>query len=41
MAEKYMISIDHSTLGTNALLLDDGVRLIKRTYKHQEQIVNV
>lgn len=40
MAEKYIISIDQSTQGTKALLFDEKGRLIKRTDKSHEQIVN-
>ena len=40
MAEKYIISIDQSTQGTKALLFDQSGKLIKRTDKSHEQIVN-
>ena len=40
MAEKYIISIDQSTQGTKALLFDEKGRLIKRTDKSHEQIIN-
>mgnify|MGYP005752791937 CR=1 FL=1 len=40
MNEKYLISIDQSTQGTKALLFNNQGKLIKRTDKAHEQIVN-
>ena len=40
MPEQYIISIDQSTQGTKALLFDERGRLVKRTDKSHEQLVN-